>query len=192
MRINTNRTCQDFFYVCGSHLVDKGFASPVVDAEAEAAKKKKELMDQEIAKIKEEYEEKQRKKKAKKKSKDEDKDKKKNDDDDDGKAEKERDDKVSFPFIQPLMDSSSNKPKIKALQADPDAGQAKDAPRVYALQKWVSRRSPTHSSAVCSNPARSFYQMRIDRLRNLEIAKRSQQRVKDPTFFPAAPKGDIA
>jgi hypothetical protein len=51
---------QDFFYICTSHLSDRGFASPIVDAEAEAAKKKKELMDKEIAKIKQEYEEKQK------------------------------------------------------------------------------------------------------------------------------------
>ncbi len=37
---------------------------------------------------------------------------------------------------------------------------------------------------------RNFYQMRLDRLRNAEKAKQSQQRVKDPVFFPAAPKGD--
>jgi hypothetical protein len=33
--------------------------------------------------------------------------------------------------------------------------------------------------------------MRIDRLRNIEVAKRNQQRIKDPNFFPAAPKGEI-
>ncbi|OAG38398.1 hypothetical protein AYO21_07381 [Fonsecaea monophora] len=146
---------KDFFYVCVSHLSDRGFASPIVDAEAEAAKKKKEWMDKEIEKIKQEYEEKQRNKKAKKKAKDDDKDKKK-DDDDDGKAEKERDD------------------KIKAIQAGSSPNEkSEDVPRVYALHK-------------------NFYQMRIDRLRNLEVAKRNQQRMKDPSFFPAAPKGDIS
>lgn len=39
---------------------------------------------------------------------------------------------------------------------------------------------------------RNFYQMRIDRTRNLELAKRNQQRIRDPGFFPAPPKGDIA
>ncbi|KIW71440.1 hypothetical protein PV04_03609 [Phialophora macrospora] len=144
---------KDFFYVCVSHLSDRGFASPIVDAEAEAARKKKELMDKEIEKIKQEYEEKQRKKKAKKKAKDDDKGKK--DDDDDDKAEKERDD------------------KIKAIQTGANAtDRPDDTPRVYALHK-------------------NFFQMRIDRLRNLEIAKRNQQRIKDPSFFPAVPKGDV-
>lgn len=80
---------QDFFYICASHLADRGFASPIIDAEAEAARLKKEAMDKEIAKIKAEYEEKQRKKKAKKKDKGE-KEKEKKDDED----EKERDEKV--------------------------------------------------------------------------------------------------
>jgi ATP-dependent Clp protease ATP-binding subunit ClpA len=81
---------QDFFYICASHLNDRGFASPIIDAEAEAARLKKEAMDKEIAKVKAEYEEKQKKKKAKKKDKDAKEKEKKVDDDD----EKERDDKV--------------------------------------------------------------------------------------------------
>ncbi|KAJ9612443.1 hypothetical protein H2200_004040 [Cladophialophora chaetospira] len=145
---------KDFLYICVSHLSDRGFASPVVDAGEEAAKKKKELLDIEIEKIKQEYEEKQRKKKAKRKAKDDDKDKKKADEDDD-KAEKERDD------------------KIKALQTNANGNnKTEDIPRIYALH-------------------RNFFQMRVDRVRNLEIAKRNQQRIKDPTFFPAAPKGDF-
>jgi hypothetical protein len=66
-----------------------------VDAEAEAAKKKKELMDKEIQKVKDEFEEKQRKKKSKKSAKDDEKDKDK-DEGDESKAEKERDDKVGI------------------------------------------------------------------------------------------------
>ena len=84
---------QDYFYVCRSHLKDKGFATPVVDEKAEAEKRKKEAMDIEIQKIKQEYEGRQKSKKSKKKAKD-DKDKKS--EDDDSKAEKERDDKVSL------------------------------------------------------------------------------------------------
>ena len=83
---------QDFFYICKSHLGDKGFATPVIDEKAEAAKRKKEAMDKEIEMIRQEYDEKQKSKKAKKKAKD-DKDKKA--DEEDSKAEKERDEKVS-------------------------------------------------------------------------------------------------
>jgi hypothetical protein len=40
-------------------------------------------------------------------------------------------------------------------------------------------------------PRRNFYQMRLDRLRNIETARRNQQRLKDPSFFPTAPKGEL-
>lgn len=96
---------QDFFYVCPSHLKDKHFCSPIVDAEDQAAKKKQEAMAQEIEKVKKEYEEKQQRKKQKEKEKGKDKskddeqskdaDKKTGDDD---KAAEERDQKV-LPFL---------------------------------------------------------------------------------------------
>jgi hypothetical protein len=78
---------QDFFYICKTHLKDKGFASPIVDEKAEAEKKRKEALDLEIAKIKKDYEENQKAKKQKK----DNKDSKANEAD---KAEKESDQKV--------------------------------------------------------------------------------------------------
>jgi hypothetical protein len=33
--------------------------------------------------------------------------------------------------------------------------------------------------------------MRVDRLRNVELAKKNQQRLRDPNAFPSAPKGDL-
>jgi len=127
-----------------------------VDAEAEAAKKKKELMDKEIQKVKDEYEEKQRKKKAKKSGKDDDKDKKKKDeaDDDDGKAEKERDDKVStylylgsyrvtqlsLPFRRSAFRTpyyiAKHPRQINAIQAGNGGGKTgEDQPRIYTLHR---------------------------------------------------------
>ncbi|KAB8254365.1 VPS4-associated protein 1 [Aspergillus pseudonomiae] len=47
-----------------------------------------------------------------------------------------------------------------------------DGPRIFALHK-------------------NFYQMRIDRLRNLEAAKRNRQRLQDPSFFPSVPSGGL-
>jgi hypothetical protein len=41
-----------------------------------------------------------------------------------------------------------------------------------------------------TNPRRNFYQMRLDRIRNAEIARRNKERLKSPTAFPAVPKGD--
>lgn len=89
---------QDFFYVCPIHLKDRGFCSPIVDSEKEAAKKKEEALAREIEKVKKEYEEKQRRKKEKeekekKDDKSEDgKDRKKTEESKD--AEKEKNEKV--------------------------------------------------------------------------------------------------
>lgn len=95
---------KDFFYVCLGHLKDRGFCEPDADeAAAIADKQKKEAMDKEVQKIKEEYDEKQRRKKErrkekeKEKGKDKEKDKedKKDEDSEDKKDETERDEKVS-------------------------------------------------------------------------------------------------
>ncbi|RMZ86247.1 hypothetical protein DV737_g116, partial [Chaetothyriales sp. CBS 132003] len=145
----------DFFYICKSHLKDKGFASPLIDEQAEAEKRKKEAMDREIEQIKKEYEERLKLKKAKKGAKD-DKDKKTTAEDESSKAEKERDD------------------KIKAVQADAGVqAQGDEGPRIFVLQK-------------------TFYQMRVDRLRNIAQQKMTQQRLAQKDFFPSVPKGDIA
>lgn len=87
------RDLQDFFYVCPIHLKDRGFCSPIIDEEEIAAKKRKEEMDKEIEKVKQEYEEKM--KREKQKSKDAKDGDDKGDKKKDEKAEKEKDDKVS-------------------------------------------------------------------------------------------------
>ncbi|RDW57017.1 AAA-ATPase Vps4-associated 1 family protein [Aspergillus mulundensis] len=151
---------KDYFYVCPVHLKDRHFCSPIVDAAEEEAKRKAELMANEIEKVKKEYEEKQQRKKEKEKEKkDKDKDDKDNDKDDsskkadDGKDQKERDDKINA--ITKQSTSASD-----------------DSPRIFALHK-------------------NFYQMRIDRMRNMEAAKRNRQRLQDPSFFPSVPSGGL-
>ncbi|KAI1269661.1 DUF1742-domain-containing protein [Xylariaceae sp. FL1019] len=144
---------QDFFYVCPAHLKDRGFASPIIDHEAIAARKKKE-MDDEVAKVKKEYEEKQRKKNEKEKVKDK-KDGKEDDDKKDDKAAKKD------------GDTPEDKDKIKA---EANAQQnAEEEPRVFALQ-------------------RAFHQQRIDKRRQVDMAKRNRERLSNPSFFPSVPK----
>ncbi|RMZ92297.1 hypothetical protein DV736_g484, partial [Chaetothyriales sp. CBS 134916] len=64
--------------------------------------------------------------------------------------------------------------QIKAVQADAGVtGQDDNGPRIFVLQ-------------------RNFYQMRVDRLRNIAQQKMTQQRLAQKDFFPSAPKGDIA
>ncbi|PWY86202.1 DUF1742-domain-containing protein [Aspergillus heteromorphus CBS 117.55] len=60
--------------------------------------------------------------------------------------------------------------KIEELKKSGSA--ADDSPRVFALHK-------------------NFYQMRIDRMRNAEIARRNRQRLQDPSLFPSVPTGGL-
>ncbi|KAL4964779.1 AAA-ATPase Vps4-associated 1 family protein [Aspergillus stella-maris] len=151
---------KDFFYVCPVHLKDRHFCSPIIDTEAEEAKRKEEAMAKEIENVTKEYEAKQKRKKEKKKEESKDKDQEKESDDKktdtDKSDEKERDDKI---------DAIKNQSTTTGTPTD-------DGPRIFSLHK-------------------NFYQMRIDRMRNMEAAKRNRQRLQDPSFFPSAPSGGL-
>ncbi|KAI9371543.1 VPS4-associated protein 1 [Aspergillus egyptiacus] len=153
---------KDFFYVCPVHLKDRHFCSPIIDEEDAAAKRKAEEMAREIEKVKKEYEEKQQRKKEKKKE--EKKDKADSKDENDSKKE-DADNK----------DEKERDDKIDAIKkqsANTSTSASDDSPRIFALHK-------------------NFYQMRIDRMRNIEAAKRNRQRLQDPSFFPSVPSGGL-
>ncbi|KAL0934551.1 uncharacterized protein CTRU02_211350 [Colletotrichum truncatum] len=157
---------KDFFYVCPSHLKDKNFCSPIIDKEAAEAKKKKEL-EEEIERVKKEYEEKQKKKKEKDakdkdadKEKEKEKDKDKDNDNDKSKDEKKAEDEKK-------TDDAKSTDKDGAGTSTPSTD---DEPRVFALHK-------------------NFYGMRLEKKRQLEIAKRNRERLQQPSFFPSVPKG---
>ncbi|GKZ21854.1 hypothetical protein AbraIFM66951_009387 [Aspergillus brasiliensis] len=160
---------RDFFYVCPSHLQDRHFCSPIVDTEAAAAKAKEEAMAREIEKVKKEYEEKQQRKKNKDAEKE--KDKKENDKD------KEKDDKSSAKKGDE-EDKKMQKERDDKIESIKNSGSkgatasSDDSPRVFALHK-------------------NFYQMRIDRMRNAEVARRNRQRLQDPSLFPSVPTGGL-
>ncbi|KAF7589140.1 hypothetical protein BBP40_004710 [Aspergillus hancockii] len=172
---------KDFFYTCPVHLKDRNFCSAIIDAEDQEKKKKEEALAKEIEKVKKEYEEKQTRKKEKKKEKKLDEDAKNQEGssnssqkkDGNGQSdEKEKDDKVLPPTSNPFP---TNSPifcvlKIESLKSATSESPSDDGPRIFALHK-------------------NFYQMRIDRLRNLEAAKRNRQRLQDPSFFPSVPSG---
>ncbi|KAG9685188.1 hypothetical protein KCU95_g18413, partial [Aureobasidium melanogenum] len=152
---------KDFFYICPSHLKDRNFAIPTDDeAKAIADRKKKEELDREIEAVKKEYDEKM-KKKQQKKDKANDKDKDKKD------KEKDNNDK----------DEKERDDKIKALtdKAEGSSSTSKpgveDGPRVFQLQKH-------------------FYNMRLEKRRNAEAAKRNQERLRNPSLFPSVPTGN--
>ncbi|KAE8353918.1 VPS4-associated protein 1 [Aspergillus coremiiformis] len=152
---------KDFFYVCPIHLKDRHFCSPIVDAEEEEKKKKEEALAKEIEKVKKEYEEKQKRKKEKGKGKE-----KKSDDE-----SKNQEGSSNATNKKEQSDEKERDEKIESLKKSASsASTSDDGPRIFALHK-------------------NFYQMRIDRLRNFEAAKRNRQRLQDPSFFPSVPSG---
>ncbi|KAF3405228.1 Acyl-coenzyme A thioesterase 9 [Talaromyces pinophilus] len=147
------------------HLKDRGFCSPIVDSEQEAKKKKDEELAREIEKVKKEYEEKQKRKKERQKEKE--KEKEKDGDKNKGKEKKKKDSDD---------DDEAEKEKNEKINDLRKAAEAKetgdDSPRIFELHK-------------------NFYQMRINRLRNIEMTKRNAERLRNPASFPSVPKGDL-
>ncbi|EOD50106.1 hypothetical protein UCRNP2_3139 [Neofusicoccum parvum UCRNP2] len=135
---------KDFFYICIGHLKDRGFCEPDADEAAAAAEKqKKEEMDREVQKIKDEYEEKQRRKKERRKAKEKDKGKdkekdkedKKDEADEDKNDEQERDEKAGPPAPSPRA-RVANVQQIKSLSNQAET-KADDGPRIFTLKKYV-------------------------------------------------------
>ncbi|KAL5696744.1 hypothetical protein EMGR_000094 [Emarellia grisea] len=154
----------DFFYICPVHLQDRHFCSPIVDSEQAAAKAKQEALAREIEIVKKEYEEKQRRKKEKEKEKKAD-DEPKNSDKKSKKSDKESDSGAKS--LEKERDE-----KIESLTKSASSSATDDSPRIFALHK-------------------NFYQMRVDRQCNIEMAKRNRQRLQDPSAFPSVPSGDL-
>ncbi|KAL1304815.1 hypothetical protein AAFC00_003743 [Neodothiora populina] len=82
----------------------------------------------------------------------------------DKKGDKESDEK----------DEKEKEEKIKALTSKSTSettSSAEVGPRVFALKKH-------------------FYQMRLEKMRNAEIAKRNRDRLRNPSLFPSVPSGN--
>lgn len=87
------------------------------------------------------------------------------------------------------------KPRLSLSQMTPLASSSYTSMSLTMCKTW-------HGMAACKDylldnsstnregGSRTFYQMRIDRLRNIEIAKRNRERLKDPSFFPSVPTGN--
>lgn len=48
--------------------------------------------------------------------------------------------------------------------------------------------NPDAQERISLTPIRAFYQRRLDRRRQVEIAKRNRERMSNPKFFPSVPK----
>ncbi|EHA20432.1 hypothetical protein ASPNIDRAFT_44253 [Aspergillus niger ATCC 1015] len=103
-------------------------------------------------------------KQQRKKNKDAEKEKEKKNDDN---KDKEKDDKSAT-----KKGDEEDKKMQKERDDKKSTTSSDDSPRVFALHK-------------------NFYQMRIDRMRNAEMARRNRQRLQDPSLFPSVPTGGL-
>ncbi|KAJ5502206.1 hypothetical protein N7463_005080 [Penicillium fimorum] len=158
---------KDFFYVCPAHLQDKQFCSPIIDTEGQAKRLKEEQMAKEIEKVKKEYEEKQRRKKEREKASSKD-----------NKEEKEEKDK------------GKDEPKDKDTSESNSKDEKDRDDKIASIQKGSGTETKSDDSPRIFSLHKNFYQMRIDRLRNIEIAKRNQERLRQPSLFPSVPSGN--
>ncbi|KAI1647770.1 DUF1742-domain-containing protein [Daldinia loculata] len=159
---------KDFFYVCPGHLKDRGFCTPIIDHDAIAAKKKKEMED-EIERVKKEYEEKQRKKKEKESE----------------KSKKENEDKETK---ETKKDEPS--PQVKDKPDEKTPPKVEEEPRVFSLQKSLVIPLFSYWLSILMT-CRTFYQQRLDRKRAAEMAKRNRERLSNPNYFPSVPKDPL-
>lgn len=183
---------QDFFYICAGHLTDRGFCQPEAEeAKRVADQKKQEELDHEIEAVKKEYEQKQQLKREKRKLKDKERDKEKEkeekakEDDEDKQDEKAKDDKASMIKKSQLPVLTANKDQ-RALK---DKREDSSRPRSSCIPTKQVRMSRA-TFPIILTLHRSFYQMRLDKLRNAEIAKRNRERLNDPKNFPSVPSGN--
>ncbi|KAF2692246.1 DUF1742-domain-containing protein [Lentithecium fluviatile CBS 122367] len=148
---------KDFFYTCVGHLSDRGFCQPDADEAAAAAARKKK---EELDREIEKVKKEFEEKQRLKREKRKAKDKEKDKAKDKGaKKTEEQDDKD---------DEKAKDDKIRELSESKDQVQADLGPRIFTLNK-------------------NFYQQRVDRIRNAEIAKRNRERLSNPANFPKPP-----
>ncbi|KAI0874231.1 DUF1742-domain-containing protein [Hypoxylon argillaceum] len=83
--------------------------------------------------------------------------------------EKEKDKKDGTSKNEPKDDKKESTTDDKDKLKEKSQVDAEEEPRVFALQ-------------------RTFYQRRLDRKRQAEIAKRNRERLNNPNFFPSVPK----
>ncbi|KAJ5113394.1 hypothetical protein N7456_001928 [Penicillium angulare] len=69
-------------------------------------------------------------------------------------------------------DEKERDDKIDSIKNAGTERKTADSPRIFELHK-------------------TFYQMRIDRLRGIEMAKRNQERMKSPSLFPSVPTREL-
>ncbi|KAI9676769.1 MAG: hypothetical protein M1829_002864 [Trizodia sp. TS-e1964] len=93
--------------------------------------------------------------------------------------------------------NAKQKDKDKDKDRDKDREKVEERRAGEAISKDKTGSEPDDPAALDEDAARifalhkNFYQMRIDRLRNVEIARRNRDRLKNPTTFPSVPAGEL-
>ncbi|KAK3639685.1 hypothetical protein LTR56_012260 [Elasticomyces elasticus] len=149
----------DYFYICPGHLEDAKFAT-AKDAEDLAEKKRKEELDKEIEAVKKEFEEKMKRKMARRKQKEHEKKEDKEEKKKEGDKEDEKDEKEKEERLRVLEGKKDPAAELKNV----------DGPRIFELQK-------------------QFWNMRVQKRREVEVARRNRERLRTQGGLPSVPSG---
>ncbi|KAJ6257188.1 hypothetical protein Dda_8074 [Drechslerella dactyloides] len=163
-----------------------------VDEAAEAERKKKEEMDKELEKIKKEYEEKLKRKEEKKQDKGKGKEKSTKDEDTEKvKIEAENAASASAKAAEAAAAPIASFSQYQ-LHRKGRSGEAAPALVSFLPLPQDTRSRLTDVVVVRTFLGRSsdFFNMRQQKYRDKQLAKRNMERLKNPLSFPAVPKGD--
>ncbi|KAK9447129.1 VPS4-associated protein 1 [Limtongia smithiae] len=154
----------DFFYVCQTHLADRGFASPVVNAAAEAAKRRQEELEKEMELVKKEWEKRQKTKKSDRDAKAKER---RNNKDNDKKAEQEE---LDAQKTEDRRDKGEHREQLRKLEEQKEEAKTKaeQEQRVFHLNKDI-------------------YGMRVNNWRNIQRSKRTAELLRKPGGLPSVP-----
>ncbi|KAF1810224.1 DUF1742-domain-containing protein [Eremomyces bilateralis CBS 781.70] len=153
---------KDYFYICPGHLQDRNFSVPdATEATAAAAAAEEKRKKEELEKEIAKVKAEYEERQKKRKEKSKKKDSKKSDGKN-SKAEEEEEKK----------DEKERDEKIKELSEEEKQKSSTEGPRIFTLQK-------------------NFYRMRVDRIRNAEMARKNAERLKNPSSFPSVPPNDL-
>ncbi|KAJ8099276.1 VPS4-associated protein 1 [Lipomyces tetrasporus] len=154
----------DFFYACQTHLQDRGFATPVSNAAADAARKMKDELEKEIEKVKKDWEEhlkdKKKAREKREKQRKEEKDSDKTKDENDAKSTDRRE----------KQDHKEQMAKLEEKKEDATK-RAEAEQRIFVLNKDI-------------------YSMRLNTYRNIQRSKRAAELLSKPGALPSVPTHD--
>ncbi|KAK9325879.1 VPS4-associated protein 1 [Lipomyces orientalis] len=154
----------DYFYSCQAHLQDRGFATPVSNPVADAARKRKEELEKEIEKVKKDWDEhlkdKKKAREKREKQRKEEKDSEKTKDENDDKSADRREKQEHKEQMTKLEEKKEDATK-----------RAEAEQRIFVLNKDI-------------------YSMRLNNYRNIQRSKRTAELLSKPGALPSVPTHD--